>query len=152
MLRAVVFYACSSSVRRASIRWLTRTSQSECRPPCHRREEDRERRATTVPLFAIGGRLEQIEKKRGFFVLCYWCSRVLLIRSFEETKTRHSLCSYVQIENMVTYSIKQLMGLCSDYALDAPIQKILFSLDLWVPKAARVRFYGRTSTITLFIR
>ena len=39
---------------------------------------------------------------------------------------------------MVTYSIKQLMGLCSDYALDAQIQKILFSLDLWVPKAARV--------------
>jgi len=38
---------------------------------------------------------------------------------------------------MVTYSIKQLMGLCSDYALDAQIQKILFSLDLWVPKAAR---------------
>jgi len=29
------------------------------------------------------------------------------------------------------------MGLCSDYALDAQIQKILFSLDLWVPKAAR---------------
>lgn len=39
---------------------------------------------------------------------------------------------------MVTYSIKQLMGLCSDYALDAEIQKILFSLDLWIPKAARV--------------
>jgi hypothetical protein len=39
---------------------------------------------------------------------------------------------------MMTYSIKQLMGLCSDYALDAQIQKILFSLDLWVPKAARV--------------
>ena len=39
---------------------------------------------------------------------------------------------------MVTYSIKDLMGLCSDYALDAQIQKILFSLDLWVPKAARV--------------
>jgi hypothetical protein len=39
---------------------------------------------------------------------------------------------------MVTYSVKQLMGLCSDYALDAQIQKILFSLDLWVPKAARV--------------
>jgi hypothetical protein len=39
---------------------------------------------------------------------------------------------------MVTYSIKKLMGLCSDYALDAQIQKILFSLDLWVPKAARV--------------
>ncbi|CAF0868993.1 unnamed protein product [Adineta steineri] len=38
---------------------------------------------------------------------------------------------------MVTYSIKQLMGFCSDYALDAQIQKILFSLDLWVPKAAR---------------
>jgi len=38
---------------------------------------------------------------------------------------------------MVTYSIKQLMGLCSDYALDAEIQKILFSLDLWIPKAAR---------------
>ncbi|UJR21655.1 hypothetical protein I4U23_024732 [Adineta vaga] len=38
---------------------------------------------------------------------------------------------------MVTYSIKDLMGLCSDYALDAQIQKILFSLDLWVPKAAR---------------
>ncbi|CAF0721114.1 unnamed protein product [Adineta ricciae] len=38
---------------------------------------------------------------------------------------------------MVTYSIKDLMGLCSDYALDASIQKILFSLDLWVPKAAR---------------
>ncbi len=30
------------------------------------------------------------------------------------------------------------MSLCSDYALDAQIQKILFSLDLWVPKAARV--------------
>ena len=40
---------------------------------------------------------------------------------------------------MVTYSMKQLMGLCADYALDAQIQKILFSLDLWVPKAARVR-------------
>jgi hypothetical protein len=39
---------------------------------------------------------------------------------------------------MVTYSIKDLMGFCSDYALDARIQKILFSLDLWVPKAARV--------------
>jgi hypothetical protein len=39
---------------------------------------------------------------------------------------------------MVTYSIKDLMGLCTDYALDAQIQKILFSLDLWVPKAARV--------------
>ncbi|CAF1934565.1 unnamed protein product [Rotaria magnacalcarata] len=38
---------------------------------------------------------------------------------------------------MVTYSIKQLMGLCSDYGLDAQVQKILFSLDLWVPKAAR---------------
>ncbi|CAF1165064.1 unnamed protein product [Adineta steineri] len=38
---------------------------------------------------------------------------------------------------MVTYSIKDLMSLCSDYALDAQIQKILFSLDLWVPKAAR---------------
>ncbi|CAF4033408.1 unnamed protein product [Rotaria sp. Silwood2] len=38
---------------------------------------------------------------------------------------------------MITYSIKDLMGLCSDYALDAQIQKILFSLDLWVPKAAR---------------
>lgn len=33
------------------------------------------------------------------------------------------------------------MGLCSDYALDAQVQKILFSLDLWVPKAARVSFY-----------
>lgn len=33
--------------------------------------------------------------------------------------------------------MKQLMGFCSDYALDAQIQKILFSLDLWVPKAAR---------------
>ena len=63
---------------------------------------------------------------------------VLLTRSFDETKTQHSLCSYVQSGKMVTYSIKQLMGLCSDYALDAPIQKILFSLDLWVPKAARV--------------
>src|ERR1044072_8944433 len=41
---------------------------------------------------------------------------------------------------MITYSIKKLMGLCSDYALDAQIQKILFSLDLWVPKAARVSF------------
>ncbi|CAF3914706.1 unnamed protein product [Rotaria sp. Silwood1] len=38
---------------------------------------------------------------------------------------------------MITYSIKQLTSLCSDYALDAQIQKILFSLDLWVPKAAR---------------
>ncbi|CAF3039685.1 unnamed protein product [Rotaria sp. Silwood2] len=38
---------------------------------------------------------------------------------------------------MLTYSIKQLMNLCSDYALDAQIQKILFSLDLWIPKAAR---------------
>ncbi|CAF0804572.1 unnamed protein product [Adineta ricciae] len=38
---------------------------------------------------------------------------------------------------MITYSAKQLMNLCSDYALDAQIQKILFSLDLWVPKAAR---------------
>ena len=36
---------------------------------------------------------------------------------------------------MVTYSIKDLMGLCSDYALDAQIQKILFSLDLWVPQS-----------------
>lgn len=39
---------------------------------------------------------------------------------------------------MLTYSIKDLMGLCADYALDAQIQKILFSVDLWVPKAARV--------------
>ncbi|UJR27515.1 hypothetical protein I4U23_008799 [Adineta vaga] len=38
---------------------------------------------------------------------------------------------------MMTYSIKQLMDLCSDYALDAQIQKILFAVDLWVPKAAR---------------
>jgi hypothetical protein len=39
---------------------------------------------------------------------------------------------------MVIYTAKELMALCSDYALDAPVQKILFSLDLWVPKAARV--------------
>ena len=39
---------------------------------------------------------------------------------------------------MVTYSIKDLMSYCADYALDAQIQKILFSLDLWLPKAARV--------------
>ncbi|CAF2071055.1 unnamed protein product [Rotaria magnacalcarata] len=38
---------------------------------------------------------------------------------------------------MVTYSIKDLMGLCTDYALDAQIQKRLFSFDLWIPKAAR---------------
>ncbi|CAF3676883.1 unnamed protein product [Rotaria socialis] len=38
---------------------------------------------------------------------------------------------------MVIYSIKDLMGLCTDYALDAQIQKILFSFDLWIPKAAR---------------
>ena len=44
----------------------------------------------------------------------------------------------ITYENMITYSIKELMGLCSDYALDAQIQKILFAFDLWVPKAARV--------------
>ena len=48
---------------------------------------------------------------------------------------------------MVTYSIKDLMGLCSDYALDAQIQKILFSMDLWVPKAARVRSILSISTM-----
>ncbi|CAF3686817.1 unnamed protein product [Rotaria socialis] len=40
-------------------------------------------------------------------------------------------------KRMVIYSIKDLMGLCTDYALDAQIQKILFSFDLWIPKAAR---------------
>lgn len=44
---------------------------------------------------------------------------------------------------MVVYSIKDLMSLCSDYALEAEVQKILFSCDLWVPKAARVRLNSK---------
>lgn len=82
------------------------------------------------------------ERKARSFVLC---PKVFVLSIRLETKIifllrvfQITVIGLESRERMITYSIKQLMGLCADYALDAQIQKILFSLDLWVPKAARV--------------
>jgi len=83
-----------------------------------------------------------MQKKRGFFYLSFVSlfHLYLYLTSLFGKYTSIFRSNFFQITKMMTYSIKQLMGLCSDYALDAQIQKILFSLDLWVPKAARVSF------------
>jgi hypothetical protein len=81
-----------------------------------------------------------MQKKRGFFYLSFVSLFHLYLTSLFGKYTSIFRSNFFQITKMMTYSIKQLMGLCSDYALDAQIQKILFSLDLWVPKAARVSF------------